>query len=161
MSLRLEVRAASYLAIALRRSGMPDQALEAADTALQLARLAASPYYIAHAESVRGWALWRLGDPKAGARHCRAALEGWGRHERDGFEGADTEFAWLAVWPLCAMATARNEHVEAVEYLSLVEAPWERPMSEALAEAVARARREPGPETLDRALRLAADERLL
>ena len=157
----LEVRAASYLAIALRRSGLPDQALEAADTALELARLAASPYYVAHAESVRGWALWRLGDAEAGSRHCRAALEQWGRLERDGFEGADSEFAWMAAWPLCAMARERNEHVEAVEYLSLVEAPWERPMSEDLAEAVARARREPGPETLDRALHLAAEERLL
>lgn len=55
------------------------------------------------------------------------------------------------------MATEQSEHDEAAEYLSLVEAPWERPLSE----AAARARQEPGPETLGHALRLTADERLL
>lgn len=157
----LELRAASYLAIALRRFGLPADALRAAESAFDIAQRAADPYYMAHSESVLGWALWRSGDAEAGARHCHASLERWGKHERDGIEGADTEFAWLAVWPLCALATERSEYVEAARHLSLIEVPWERPMGEALAGAVARARREPSAETLDHALRLAADERLL
>lgn len=157
----LETRSTAYLAIALRRTGLVDRARDAAIEASAVAARVDDRYYLGHAESVLGWAHWRLGDLDESERHARAAIERWGTLERPPHLGVDVEFAWLAAWPLCAIAAARGDDVAAAEHLALVSVPWERPMSPALAAAVAAARESPTTGTVRAALDIAESEHLL
>jgi hypothetical protein len=56
------------------------------------------------------------------------AYRAWGTHSTPGFEGLETEFAWMAVWPLAAEAHSRDARAEAVAHLRHLLVPWERPM---------------------------------
>ena len=157
----LEARSTAYLAISLRRASLVDRALAVADDATIVADRVDDRYYRGHADAVLSWAYWRLGDLADAERHGNAAIEHWGSLERPPHRGADVEFAWLAAWPLCAIAAERGDHIAAAAHLSLVSVPWERPMSEALTAAVAVARSDPDPKTVRAALDLAESERLL
>lgn len=127
-------RARAYQAIALRRLGDVDAAADAAEDALAAARSVGSSYYAGHALAVSCWVAWKRGedcDP-LGAE----AFDAWGRFERDGVSGLDTEFAWLAVWPRAARALQQGDHTTAASHLGLLFTPWERPLPPDLKELV-------------------------
>lgn len=156
-----ETRAASYLAIALRRCGRVDAAAEAGSTALEIAERLGDTYYQGHAHAVIGWARWRRGQNGEAERMLTQAIELWGPADRDGERFANVEFCWLAAWPLCAISHERGDPVGAVGHLTWLAAPWERPMGDELARAVERARADPSVGVIASALALAEAERLL
>lgn len=140
-----ELRSRSYHAIALRRTGRVDEAAEAARRSLDLATSIDDSYYQGHALATLCWVGWRRDDGT-----CRPlgedAYRMWGEFERSGHRGYETEFVWMAAWPVAADAHRRGDHDRAITELMLLGVPWERPMPADLAAAVdaAIARREPG-----------------
>ncbi len=156
-----ETRATSYLAIALRRCGRVDAALDAAQTALEAAHRIDSGYYRGHAHAVMGWSRWRRGETEKAENLLNEAFDLWGRVERDGETFADVEFSWLAAWPLCAIKIDRGDAAAAAAHLSWLGAPWERPMTNELGRAVDMALLTPSIETIAAALSFAEAERLL
>lgn len=128
-------RAGSYLAVALRRAGRMEAARAAALASLELSTSVGSEYYRGHALATLCWVAWRTGDP-AHEQLGRQAYQAWGRHSTPGFEGLETEFAWMAVWPLAAGAHSHGATEEAVAHLQHLLVPWERPMPPDLAGAV-------------------------
>ena len=131
-------RAKAYLAIALRRLGLVDEAEQAAMDALRAAGKADSLYYSGHAYGVLCWVAWRRADGTCDETG-KLAYENWGTHESGGKVGLGTEFAWLAAWPRAATALAIGDHATAAEHLNLLFVPWERPMPEHLRTLVSEA----------------------
>lgn len=156
-----ETRATGYLAIARRRSGDVDAALESAIEALDVARQLGETYYQGHALAVLGWAHWRKGAPVDAEEALGRAIELWGLVDRDGETFANVEFSWLAAWPLCAIAHDRGDVSAATGHLAWLDAPWERPMADELGRAVHTARTAPSVETVAAAIEVAEAERLL
>jgi class 3 adenylate cyclase/tetratricopeptide (TPR) repeat protein len=144
-------RAKAYLAIALRRLGLVDEAEQAAMDALRAAEQADSSYYSGHAYAVLCWVAWRRADGTCDEKG-EMAYEKWGTHENAGKVGLGTEFAWLAVWPRAATALERGDHVTASENLELLLVPWERPMPEHLRALVSEAMSHPDPVRLAAAM---------
>ncbi|MDH3249163.1 MAG: AAA family ATPase [Acidimicrobiia bacterium] len=157
----LEARATAYRAIAHRRVDQVEAALIAAREALLAAERIGDTYYQGHAGSVIGWSHWRLGDIDEAERLLVGAIDLWGEVEHEGDTFANVEFSWLAAWPLCAIAHRRGDTVGAVDRLSWLDAPWERPMSEPVRRAVETARADPTEATVADALAAAASEYLL
>jgi hypothetical protein len=153
-----ENRARAYHAVALRRAGRVDEAVIAARSSLELATRLEDSYYQGHAHSVLCWADWRRGNGNC-RRTGRMAFEAWGTHQSGENIGLDTEFAWMAVWPLAADARDRYAPEEAQGYLRYLQVPWERPLPAELALAVDTAIGD--PEALERSLDLAKRYRFL
>lgn len=151
----LENRAASYLAIAYRRTNQVQRAKEAAEVALRIATEVGDRYYVGHAEAVLGWAEWRSGDPGVAERSLERALDAWGHVEGRGSSGVNVEFAWLAAWPLAAIASEQGDLQAAASHLRLVTVPWERPMPQELERAVTAIESDPTREAIAAALELA------
>ena len=140
-------RALSYRAIALRRLGRVDEAEAASVAALQSADRLDIDYYVGHALAVQCWVAMKRGDPACASLGAQA-YETWGTLQRDGIEGINCEFVWLAAWPLAATALADGDHASAVGHLRLLLVPWERPMPDGLSGLVASAVETADPELL-------------
>lgn len=155
-----EGRARAYLAIALRRAGHVDEAAGAARQAMEVAVSVGSSYYQGHAHATLCWVAWRRGDGTC-LSHGREAYRSWGELERDGHRGYDSEFAWMAIWPVAARSHQDGEHDEAANQLRLLLVPWERPLPPDLRRQVATAAHRPAPEAITASLDLAREHRFL
>ncbi|MGH8912127.1 MAG: ATP-binding protein, partial [Acidimicrobiia bacterium] len=157
----LENRALVYRAVARRRAGLTDSAEEAAHQALECSSRLGNDEYAGHARGVLAWVHWRRGEVLAGREEGEAALGAWGSLEHDGMSGLETEFGWLAVWPLVAIAAEEDDWDTAAERLRLTRVPWERPTPPDLDTAIEQAIETPTAETITEAIALAATHRLL
>ncbi len=153
-------RAKAYLAVALRRLGLVDEAEQAAMDALRAADQSDTAYYSGHAYGVLCWVAWRRGDGSCDEKG-QLAYENWGTQENADAAGLGTEFAWLAAWPRAATALERGDYVTASEHLALLLAPWERPMPEHLRALVSDAISQPDDVRLAAAISEARTEAFL
>lgn len=130
-----ECRARAYHAVALRRVGRVDEAATAAEAALEKAQELDDGYYQGHAYGVLCWVELRRGTGRC-AEVGEKAHRAWGTHADNGHVGLDTEFAWLAAFPLAADARQRNELEAVATHLRNVLVPWERPLPDDLHQLV-------------------------
>ncbi len=153
-------RAAAYLAVALRRAGRVEEARRAARAALEVSTEVGNDYYRGHSLATLCWVAWQTGE--SGIDDLgHQAYEAWGDHSTPGYEGLQTEYAWMAVWPLAAAAHARGDLKQAVAHLRNVVVPWERPMPPDLAAVVDAALDSCSAETLAECFDLARRHQLL
>lgn len=155
-----ECRARAYHAIALRRAGLVDEAEAGARESLELAAQLGDSYYVGHARAVLCWVGWKRGNGTC-TRAGEEAYKAWGEYEDRGHAGLNTEFAWMAVWPLMAAAFERGDFDGAVEHLRFLSTPWERPLPAALQQAVDEAISVPDGEAFARSVELAKQHRFL
>lgn len=154
----LENRAVSYHATCLRRLQRLEDAVVASTSALATAQALGDRHYEGHALANLCWGKWRGGDSDEAGRLGRDAYGAWGSRDDEGGRGLETEFAFLAVWPMVAMALEDSNLPEARSHLAYLQAPWERAMRPDLLEAVARAvQGDSKAQALEEALRLARD----
>ena len=157
----LENRAAAYLATCIRRLGRVEAAVEASRTALTTAQALEDRHYEGHALANLCWGSWMEGSLVEAKGLGLGAFEAWGPKEGDGMTGLDTEFAFLAVWPMASMALQADKVSEAGSYLRYLLPPWERAMPLDLHAAVDSLVREtPSRAAVQDALRIARGHRL-
>ena len=155
-----ENRGRAYFAIALRRSGRVDDAEAAALSSLELAARLNDSYYTGHARAVLCWVDWCRGNETCTALG-EDAYAAWGVLEDRGHSGVECEFAWLAAWPLAAVAMSQGDHQSALRHLGYLRVPWERPLPPDLAEVVELAFATGDESSVERSLQLARAYRFL
>lgn len=157
----LENRALSYHATCLRRLERPGEAHQAALLALGAARALEDHYYEGHSLANLCWSEWRQGNFGEARRYGQDACEAWGRRKEGQRRGLATDFAFLAVWPLVAMAVESGGLSEARKHLRYLTPPWERAMREELRKCVEKAlRSDSEARDFREAIRLARREHL-
>jgi hypothetical protein len=106
--------------------------------------------------------MWRTGANEDAKHLGLKAFEAWKTKEYDGGTGLETEFAFLAVWPIVALAPADDALQEARGYLRYLCSPWERALPPDLQTIVEdMVRGELSCEGLQQALRLSRRHRLV
>lgn len=133
-----ECRARAYHAVALRRAGRVEEAETAAKAALEIATKLDDGYYQGHVYGVLSWVEWRRGSGRC-LELGDMAYRAWGTATYEDHAGLDTEFAWIAAFPMAADAWERDEPEAAATHLRNVLVPWERPLPGDLRELVGRA----------------------
>jgi class 3 adenylate cyclase/tetratricopeptide (TPR) repeat protein len=106
----LRSRSLTYLMVVARMRGDVKAVRAAIGPVIEQARAASLPEYDAMAIANRAWVAWRSGDEETAAKDAQAALEMW--------EGLPVRYfyAWMALWPLVAMALASGRARQAAEY---------------------------------------------
>lgn len=132
----LRMRAVAFHAIALRRLGLVEETRAVSQQSLSAAEGLDDSFYPGHALANMCWAEWKDGNLAAAEELGEKTIETWGYVTTDGEQYLNTNFAWLVVWPLVAMATETGETDRVARYLHFLSAPFERPMPDDLVEAV-------------------------
>ncbi len=158
----LENRALSYYATCLRRLDRPSDTRRVSQLAWEAARELKDGYYQGHALANLCWTNWRDGSFAEARRLGVGAYAAWGKKEDHRGKGLGTEFAFLAVWPLAAMALEAGDVAEALDHLRHLASPWERTVPSDLREAIDEAWSGAGGlDTVTWAVQLARHYRLL
>lgn len=126
----LQVRCLSYRAVAYRRLGDVLRCKTEAEKALLLAQELKMVEYVAMAKASLAWAAWREKDDFEAERLASEALELW--------HGMEDPYSmdWMALWPLIAIALARNDRARAIELASGLLKENQHPLPEKLLGAV-------------------------
>ena len=116
----------TYLATLYRKRGWVKEARDYASRALKVATAMKLPAYIAMATANLAWVAWREGKNAEAERKGKAALELWQSSEMV------YPFQWAALWPLVDIMLGQDELSQAVNYASLLFAPGQQLLPDAL-----------------------------
>jgi hypothetical protein len=126
-------RCITYLAILHRKRGLEAQTRQYALRGLDAARTGQMLEYVGTAEANLAWVAWRERDLIQAEAHGKAALASW-RQLPSGHSSC--AFQWTALWPLAAVAVARNQISEACVWLRALLDPVQQPPPGPLTAAV-------------------------
>jgi hypothetical protein len=146
----------TYLAVAHRLQGEPEQARDYTERCLEVAREGRRTVYIGAAEANLSWLAYRARDAEAVLRYGQAALAEW--------QSLQYPFHWLACWPLLAVALEQGRITDAAGQARAMLDPVQQRLPDALTaileEAIAACEGEQAAqarEHLAEAVRLAQD----
>jgi tetratricopeptide (TPR) repeat protein len=128
----LQARCLTYLAVACRRMNDSANCKSAAEKAFEISTRVAMVEYIALAKANLAWVAWRQNDHAGAEKLATEALNLW-----HGMEDPYS-FDWMALWPLIAIAFARNDFSRAVEYARGLLDENQHPLAEYLTAIVRR-----------------------
>jgi tetratricopeptide (TPR) repeat protein len=123
-------RSLTYLSVLYRKIGRVDAVREYASRSLPAAQEANIPSYIATARANQAWLAFREGELAQAEAHALAAMEIW-QEER-----TPSPLQWVALWPLIAVALAKERLEVAVNYARALLDPSQQKLPDALTAAL-------------------------
>ena len=129
----VQARCLTYLAVAHRCAHHLEQARRFAAQVLELATKIGMVEYVAMAKANLAWVAWREDDHAEAEKLGCEALKLW-HGMKDPYS-----FDWMALWPLIAVAFARNDIAQAIDYARGLLVEHQHPLAEKLAAAMQKA----------------------
>jgi len=128
----LQDRCLTYLSVLYRLKGDLGQARAYTERGLEAAAAEGAPLYVGVAKANLAWLHYRAGTLDEAVREGRVALDQW--------RSFAYPLAWLAHWPLLAVATSRGQTAQAMDHARAMLDPGQQrlpePLTAALEEAV-------------------------
>ena len=122
-------RCLTYLTIVCRQRGQLERARHYASKSLAAAEAGQMIEYVGMVRANLAWVAWREGNLSQTEAEGRAALELWGQLPA---EHSSCAFQWTALWPLIAVALARNQASEASMFVRALLEPSQQRLADAL-----------------------------
>jgi predicted ATPase/DNA-binding SARP family transcriptional activator len=126
-------RCLTYLTILYRKRGQLGKARHYIPRSLAAAQAGQMVEYVGMAQANLSWVSWREGDLAQAEANGQAALRFW-RQLPSGHSSC--AFQWLALWPLVAVAAARDRVPEACAFMPALLQPTQQRLPDALTAAV-------------------------
>ncbi len=122
----IQARCLTYLVVAHRRAHQVVGIKRYAPRALKVATQIGMVEYLAMVKANLAWAFWREGHPSEAETSAQEALDLWhGMKDPYGFD-------WMALWPLIAIAVARDKMADAIESARALFGPNQHPLPKEL-----------------------------
>jgi DNA-binding SARP family transcriptional activator/Tfp pilus assembly protein PilF len=126
-------RCLTYLTVLYRKRGQLDRARHYIARSLSAARAGQMVEYVGMAHANLAWVAWREGDLARAEAKGQAALGSWQQLPAG---HSSCAFQWLALWPLVAVAAARDRMPEACALMPALLQPRQQRLPDALTAVV-------------------------